>query len=69
MHSPMAPYDADTATPGVVITLTGEVLWDPLRLIDNWDNRPATFVADFSFPLTTLGTNIALNDYVLSISI
>ncbi|EIN05897.1 cytosine-purine permease [Punctularia strigosozonata HHB-11173 SS5] len=43
------------------IHLYGEVLWDPLRLIDKWDNRAAAFFASFAFVLTTLGTNISAN--------
>jgi len=52
---------------GIVVTSAGSVLyggelfWDPLRLIDNWDNRPATFFVAFSFALATLGTNISAN--------
>ena len=43
------------------IVLYGEVLWDPLLLIDKWDNRAAAFFAAFSFVLATLGTNISAN--------
>lgn len=43
------------------ILLYGQVLWDPLRLIDQWDNRAAAFFAAFSFVLSTLGTNISAN--------
>jgi len=43
------------------IVLYGEVLWDPLRLIDKWDNRAAAFFASFAFVLATLGTNISAN--------
>ncbi|THH16283.1 hypothetical protein EW146_g4322 [Bondarzewia mesenterica] len=43
------------------VTLYGQVLWDPLRLIDQWDNRAAAFFASFAFVLTTLGTNISAN--------
>ncbi|KAF8517347.1 NCS1 nucleoside transporter family [Gautieria morchelliformis] len=52
---------------GIVVTSAGAVLyggqlfWDPLRLIDNWTNRPATFFAAFSFALATIGTNISAN--------
>ncbi|KAF8517332.1 cytosine-purine permease [Gautieria morchelliformis] len=52
---------------GIVVTSAGAVLyggqlyWDPLRLIDNWTNRPATFFAAFSFALATMGTNISAN--------
>ncbi|KAI0297023.1 NCS1 nucleoside transporter family [Multifurca ochricompacta] len=43
------------------ITLYGQVLWDPLKLIDQWDNRAAAFFTSFSFVLGTLGTNISAN--------
>lgn len=43
------------------IQLYGEVLWNPLLLIDRWDNRPAAFFASFVFALTTIGTNISAN--------
>ena len=51
---------------GIVVTSAGNVLygsyiWDPLRLIDKWDNRAAAFFASFSFALATLGTNISAN--------
>ncbi|KAF9526071.1 cytosine-purine permease [Crepidotus variabilis] len=51
---------------GIAVTsagehLYGEILWDPLRLIDRWDNRAAAFFAAFSFMLSTLGTNISAN--------
>ena len=42
----------------------GAVLWDPLRLIDRWDqpdNRAAAFFAALSFALATLGTNVSAN--------
>lgn len=41
--------------------LYGETLWDPLKLIDRWDNRAAAFFAAFSFFIATLGTNISAN--------
>ena len=43
------------------ITLYGQVIWDPLRLIDHWDNRAAAFFTSFAFTLGTLGTNISAN--------
>ncbi|KAG2145502.1 permease for cytosine/purines, uracil, thiamine, allantoin-domain-containing protein [Suillus bovinus] len=43
------------------IQLYGEVLWNPLLLIDRWDNRAAAFFASFVFALTTIGTNISAN--------
>lgn len=51
---------------GIAVTSAGEVLygetlWDPLQLIDRWDNRAAAFFAAFSFCLATLGTNISAN--------
>lgn len=42
-------------------TLYGETLWDPLRLVDKWDNRAAAFFVSFAFMLATLGTNISAN--------
>lgn len=41
--------------------LYGEILWDPPRLVDMWDNRAAAFFASFSFMLATLGANISAN--------
>jgi len=51
---------------GIAVTsagsvLYGQVLWDPLRLIGQWDNRAAAFFASFAFVLSTLGTNISAN--------
>ncbi|KAG8932925.1 hypothetical protein FRC03_000061 [Tulasnella sp. 419] len=52
---------------GIVVTsagyeLYGNVyLWDPLTLIDKWDNRAAAFFASFSFALATITTNIGAN--------
>jgi len=43
------------------ITLYGQVLWNPLMLIDRWDNRAAAFFASFTFALGTLGTNVSAN--------
>ncbi|KAF9815809.1 hypothetical protein IEO21_04321 [Rhodonia placenta] len=43
------------------IVLYGQTLWDPLKLINQWDNRAAAFFASFAFVLATLGTNIAAN--------
>ncbi|PCH42378.1 hypothetical protein WOLCODRAFT_73288 [Wolfiporia cocos MD-104 SS10] len=40
---------------------TVSTLWDPLRLINQWDNRAAAFFAAFAFVLATLGTNISAN--------
>ncbi|KAG8946456.1 hypothetical protein FRC04_011632 [Tulasnella sp. 424] len=36
-------------------------LWDPLTLIDQWDNRAAAFFASFCFALATVATNIGAN--------
>ena len=41
--------------------LYGSVIWDPLKLIDQWDNRAAAFFAAFAFCLATVGTNISAN--------
>ena len=49
------------AVTSVGATLYGKVLWNPLTLIDHWDNRPAAFFAAFSFALATLGTNVSAN--------
>ncbi|KDQ12361.1 hypothetical protein BOTBODRAFT_176584 [Botryobasidium botryosum FD-172 SS1] len=52
---------------GMAVTSAGQTLygggylWDPLRLIDKWDNRAAAFFAAFSMLIATLGTNIAAN--------
>jgi hypothetical protein len=43
------------------IALYGQVIWDPLKLIDRWDNRAAVFFTSFAFTLGTLGTNISAN--------
>ncbi|KAI0275993.1 NCS1 nucleoside transporter family [Russula aff. rugulosa BPL654] len=49
----------------VVFTLASFVgiglIWDPLKLIDHWDNRAAAFFTSFAFTLGTLGTNISAN--------
>lgn len=52
---------AGIAVTSAGIQLYGEVLWDPLLLIDKWDNRAAAFFASFAFALTTIGTNISAN--------
>jgi cytosine/uracil/thiamine/allantoin permease len=43
---------------GIAVTSAGEVLygqilWDPLRMIDRWDNRAAAFFASFAFVLVS----------------
>jgi NCS1 family nucleobase:cation symporter-1 len=43
------------------IALYGQVIWDPLKLIDHWDNRAAAFFTSFAFTLGTLDTNISAN--------
>lgn len=43
------------------ITLYGQVLWDPLKLIDQWDNRPCAFLTSLAFLLSTLSANISAN--------
>ncbi len=51
---------------GIVVTnagisLYGQILWDPLKLIDHWDNRACAFFTSFVFGLSTLSTNISAN--------
>ncbi|KAJ7888824.1 permease for cytosine/purines, uracil, thiamine, allantoin-domain-containing protein [Mycena leptocephala] len=41
--------------------LYGSVIWDPLKIIDHWNSRPASFFASFSLALAVLATNIAAN--------
>lgn len=53
---------------GIVVTsagiqLYGEVLWDPMLLIDKWDDRAAAFFASLSFFLATIGSNISANTF------
>ncbi|KAI9435811.1 cytosine-purine permease [Lactarius indigo] len=43
------------------VTLYGQVIWDPLKLIDKWDNRACAFFASFAFVLSTLSANISAN--------
>ena len=43
------------------IVLYGKILWDPLTLINEWDNRAAAFFAAAAFLLSVLGTNISAN--------
>ena len=43
------------------ISLYGQVLWDPLKLIDHWDNRVCAFLTSFVFGLSTLASNISAN--------
>jgi len=43
------------------ISLYGRVLWDPLKLIDQWDNRACAFFTSLVFGLSTLSTNISAN--------
>ena len=51
---------------GIVVTsagvsLYGQVLWDPLKLIDHWDNRACSFFISLTFILSTLAANISSN--------
>jgi len=43
------------------IALYGEVLWDPLKLVDRWDNRACAFFISLAFVLSTLSTNVSAN--------
>jgi NCS1 family nucleobase:cation symporter-1 len=43
------------------ISLYGQILWDPLKLIDHWDNRACAFFASLTFSLSTLASNISVN--------
>ncbi|KAH9001891.1 NCS1 nucleoside transporter family [Lactarius hatsudake] len=43
------------------MTLYGQVLWDPLKLIDQWDNHACAFFASLAFLLSTLSANISAN--------
>ncbi|KAH7922713.1 NCS1 nucleoside transporter family [Leucogyrophana mollusca] len=52
---------AGLAVTSAGMVLYGSALWDPLKLIDHWDNRAAAFFASASFLLTTIGTNISAN--------
>lgn len=45
------------------IQLYGEVLWNPMFLIDKWDNRAAAFFVSLSFLLATVATNISANSF------
>ena len=50
------------AVTSVGLTLYGEVLWDPLKLIDRQvGQRAATLFTSFAFALSTLDTNISAN--------
>ncbi|KAF8263123.1 cytosine-purine permease [Lactarius quietus] len=51
---------------GIAVTsagmiLYGQVLWDPLKLIDQWDNRACAFLTSVAFLLSTLSANISAN--------
>jgi cytosine/uracil/thiamine/allantoin permease len=64
--SPFTVHAPTLKTIGITVTsageiLYGEILWDPLRLIDKWTNRAAAFFASFAFLLATLGANISAN--------
>jgi len=43
------------------VSLYGQVLWDPLKLIDHWDNRTCAFFTSLTFVLSTLAANISAN--------
>jgi nucleobase:cation symporter-1, NCS1 family len=43
------------------ISLYGQILWDPLKLIDHWDNRVCAFFTSLIFALSTLASNISAN--------
>ncbi|KAF8483426.1 NCS1 nucleoside transporter family [Russula ochroleuca] len=43
------------------ISLYGQILWDPLKLIDHWDNRACAFFTSLVFALSTLASNISAN--------
>jgi len=43
------------------VTLYGQVLWDPLKLIDHWDNRACAFFTSLTFVLSTLAVNVSAN--------
>ncbi|KAF8556738.1 hypothetical protein OG21DRAFT_1596272 [Imleria badia] len=58
---------AGIAVTNAGIQLYGEVLWDPLLLIDKWDNRAVAFFAALSFSLATIGTNISANTFCAGI--
>ena len=39
----------------------GDLQWDPMALVSEWDNRAARFFAAFAFALAALGVNISAN--------
>jgi len=43
------------------IVLYGQILWDPLKLIDQWDNRACALLTSLVFVLSTLSANISAN--------
>jgi len=49
-----------------MVLYDGQVLWNPLNLIDQWTNRPAAFFMAFSFALATLGTNMYVTPPLLA---
>lgn len=54
---------AGIAVTSAGIQLYGEVLWNPLLLIDKWDNRAAAFFTSLSFCLATIASNISANTF------
>lgn len=43
------------------VSLYGQVIWDPLKLIDRWDSRACAFFTSLTFVLSTLAANISAN--------
>ncbi|KAI0747193.1 NCS1 nucleoside transporter family [Daedaleopsis nitida] len=43
------------------VVMYGEILWNPLVMIDRWESRPAAFFVSFAFALAALSTNISAN--------
>lgn len=54
---------AGIAVTSAGIQLYGQVLWDPMLLIDKWDNRAAAFFVSLSFCLATIASNISANTF------
>ncbi|KAG6370744.1 putative permease [Boletus reticuloceps] len=54
---------AGIAVTSAGIQLYGKVLWNPLLLIDNWENRTAAFFASLPFLLATIASNISANTF------
>jgi NCS1 family nucleobase:cation symporter-1 len=43
------------------ITLYGQIIWDPLKLIDHWDNRACAFFVSLAFVVSSLSANVSSN--------